>query len=383
MRKHLESLERELRNLLQGRDSATADLESLLVLGRSSWIGQVVALVESDYRVQNPLAEFELFRHGTAVYLMDAGPSSDSAARTILAVGRPQAPDDARETSYQVGYPLPDKLAGRDVDRGHFVAYTAGGLYGPNLFVQDRALNRGWSEEGRRFRKLEQMAASRAPHTLAITIPYYADETDVPSHLTMVVLDRFDIHIDHFRNRYDDPSALTVAEHLAGATDAQIGALGEEVVGLMVGEVLDGTVIAMGDAGMERNERRQDLDLLVALNGDLTAVEVKTRYLSRQSGRVTRAGNLPRPRMRRPTAPGGPRQLSQLYAIARLQDHLTPADVAGIDCQVWVVDLRLQVAQVFGVQDDGRLLPPESLPLDCQQFVQRAVERILKHRGHL
>jgi hypothetical protein len=36
----------------------------------------------------------------------------------------------------------------------------SGGEFGPNIFRQDRSLNRGWSQEGRRFRALEREAAA-------------------------------------------------------------------------------------------------------------------------------------------------------------------------------------------------------------------------------
>ena len=80
------------------------------------------------------------------------------------------------------GYPLPELHAKRKVDRGHFIPYTSGGLYGPNLFVQDRALNRGWSEQGKRFRALEREAAA-TPGTFYYGHLLYEDETAYPTEI--------------------------------------------------------------------------------------------------------------------------------------------------------------------------------------------------------
>ena len=41
-------------------------------------------------------------------------------------------------------------------DKGHFMSDAAGGGSDINLFVQRRDLNQGWSEEGKRYTKLEQ-----------------------------------------------------------------------------------------------------------------------------------------------------------------------------------------------------------------------------------
>jgi len=117
-------------------------------------------LVMHDYRRSPGAGQVQEFSHGPAVYLFAESSAHD--ARTVLAVGRPEVPADARDTTYQRGYPLPESVAGRDVDHGHFLPYSAGGLYGPNLYVQDRALNRGWSRDGRAYRRLERAAVSGA-----------------------------------------------------------------------------------------------------------------------------------------------------------------------------------------------------------------------------
>ena len=48
---------------------------------------------------------------------------------------------------------------GELVDPGQLIPHFSGGEFGPNIIRQDRALNRGWSEEGTRYRTLEREAA--------------------------------------------------------------------------------------------------------------------------------------------------------------------------------------------------------------------------------
>lgn len=65
-----------------------------------------------------------------------------------------------RDVSYQRGFPLAADPGSLPVDRGHLIPNLSGGEFGPNIFRQDRSLNRGWSQEGRRFRALEREAAA-------------------------------------------------------------------------------------------------------------------------------------------------------------------------------------------------------------------------------
>jgi len=82
---------------------------------------------------------------------------------------------------------------------------------------------------------------------------------------------------------------------------------------------------------VEREQCRQHLDLLVIVDGAPVAVEVKTRYTSARAGRLTRAGNLPRPRLRRAAREDGHRQGSQPYLAARVQGWID----TGNDMQAW------------------------------------------------
>lgn len=323
-------------------------------------------------------------RHGPATYLFAESPAHEP--KTLLAVGRPRPPDAQRDTAYQRGYPLADTYAGRPVDRGHFLPYSGGGLYGPNLYIQDRALNRGWSREGRQYRRLERLAVSSS-NALMWVRPIYIDESAVPAELDLGVALSDRSEIDTFRNRFDERAvdgqdALLIT--LAGATTSQIGALGEETAAVLLESRHDALIIHMGDAGLERENGCQHLDLIVAIDDVFIAYEVKTRYVSERAGRVTRAGNLVRPRLRRAATEGHHRQGSQGYVAARLGGwaDLTE-DFPGIELRVMAVDLVALLAQQFCVNDAGTRLTALGIPESCGEEARTALARIIEHRGYL
>lgn len=274
-------------------DLAAASLSIEGLIDQSEFARMLVDFVAANYRNEQVASDLVDFSHGPATYLFDKE-SRLRAERTILAFGHPETPSADRDTTYQRGFPLAERRGGRAVDRGHFIPYTAGGLFGPNLFAQDRALNRGWSREGRRYRALERAAVMQGARSLMFVHPHYSDDSDTPGFLTLGIVVGDHLEVDRFRNRYDqanhsqlDPFAI----ELMGATDGQIGALGEETAAVLL-EDLGVTIVSMGDAGLPRDEGRQDLDLLVIVDNSLVAVEVKTRYTSKSAGRLTRASNL-------------------------------------------------------------------------------------------
>jgi hypothetical protein len=72
--------------------------------------------------------------------------------------------------------PNPLSWSRAELDRGHFVAHTAGGGLDLNLFPQVSALNRGRSREGRLWRRMEDYAA-RHPGTPLFVRPVYGDSS--------------------------------------------------------------------------------------------------------------------------------------------------------------------------------------------------------------
>ena len=68
------------------------------------------------------------------------------------------------------------------VDKGHYLGHASGGELDINLFPHRRSLNRGWSEDGRRFRAMERFVAGN-PGALFFHRPVYDDETWIPATL--------------------------------------------------------------------------------------------------------------------------------------------------------------------------------------------------------
>ena len=98
----------------------------------------------------------------------------------------------------QRGFPMAVDL-GLPVDRGHLIRHLSGGRFGPNIFRQDRALNRGWSEQGKRYRALERAAAG-TPGALYFGHLLYVDDKAFPCRL------RF---LSYYRGQHSASSSLT------------------------------------------------------------------------------------------------------------------------------------------------------------------------------
>jgi hypothetical protein len=175
----------------------------------------------------------------------------------------------------------------------------------------------------------------------------------------------------------DDP----VAQALAVATSTQVGALGEETAAVLLEEVWEATIVAMGDAGMPRDGASQNLDLLAFVDGELIAYEVKTRYRSKRAGRVTRAGNLLRPRLNRARSEAAGRQGSQSYVGQRVDAFVDTGDgYGGIDVRVIAVDFVAMLAQQFAVNDAATRLTPLDEPVGCADAAAAALHRITEHQ---
>jgi hypothetical protein len=146
------------------------------------------------------LLEFE----DAATFLFDqaSGVGAVQADRTIAAWGFPQPGRRPRDAVYRRGFPSPAGRAERPLDKGHMVAHGAGGEFGPNIFPQDRALNRGWSAEGKRYRALEREIAA-TPEALFFCCLLYADGSDFPAAVELRLLRPSGLHVERFRNRFD------------------------------------------------------------------------------------------------------------------------------------------------------------------------------------
>jgi hypothetical protein len=100
-----------------------------------------------------------------------------------------------RDAGRMRGFPDPNVSAERilgakafSADKGHFLGHASGGELDINLFPQRRELNRGWSEEGKEFRRMERYVAQHLG-TFFYHRPIYDDETWVPRLLEYGVLE--------------------------------------------------------------------------------------------------------------------------------------------------------------------------------------------------
>jgi hypothetical protein len=96
--------------------------------------------------------------------------------------------------------PFPRLWSGAERDRGHFIAHAAGGGTDLNLFPQAAALNRGRSEEGRRWREIERYTEQH-PGTPLFVRPIYDSSSWTPAALDLAILTDTGLRAERFCNR--------------------------------------------------------------------------------------------------------------------------------------------------------------------------------------
>lgn len=158
--------------------------------------------VAKRYQSQRPVCSLVEFEQTGATYLFDLASSvgAEQEDRTVAAWAVTPSTIVKRDVSYQRGFPLPPDPDGTPVDRGHLIPHLSGGEFGPNIFRQHRGLNRGWSEQGKRFRALEREAA--APGAFYYGHLLYQDDTAYPGEIETGVLCESGLHVGRFRNRF-------------------------------------------------------------------------------------------------------------------------------------------------------------------------------------
>jgi hypothetical protein len=157
---------------------------------------------EDLYETRHGDCALHLFEQAGASYLFDLASSANlpQEDRTVAAVTLTPQAVDPRDTAYQRGFPMTPGGDYVPVDRGHLIPHLSGGKFGPNLFRQDRALNRGWSEQGKRYRALEREAA-RTPGTIYFGHLIYADDTAHPCEIELGLLRGDKLQVERFHNR--------------------------------------------------------------------------------------------------------------------------------------------------------------------------------------
>jgi hypothetical protein len=190
------------------------DYESLLAsLGQAPQTAEVGATLvnaaadryEAEHEGACALLEFEQIG---ARYWFDFASSAalPQEDRTIAAWAVTPPEVRRRDSNYQRGFHMtPDDES--PVDRGHLIPHLSGGTFGPNIFRQDRALNPGWSEQGKLYRALERAAAG-TPGALYFGHLLYVDDTAYPGQIEIaVLLPGETLQVEQFANRPDGLSA--------------------------------------------------------------------------------------------------------------------------------------------------------------------------------
>ena len=167
-------------------------------------VGALIEAWSAAYRASTPAANLYQFGPQPWTFLFDF--SSETGApqwdRTVAAWGLSTPGRRLRDQAYQRGYPSPNGRAERQLERGHMVPHQVGGDVGQNVFPQDRDLNRGWSEEGKRYRGLEREVGA-TPGTFFFCRLLYVDDTDFPTWVELGTLRAEVLHVERFRNRFD------------------------------------------------------------------------------------------------------------------------------------------------------------------------------------
>ncbi len=109
---------------------------------------------------------------------------SEAEARLVAVFGR-SAPRDRTRDDYRLRRWVGPTEAnfGKSWDKGHFIAHSIGGAVDRaevNVFVQRRHLNRGWSSEGIRYRKMEKYCRLH-PGTFCFNRPLYTNGSAKPT----------------------------------------------------------------------------------------------------------------------------------------------------------------------------------------------------------
>lgn len=156
-----------------------------------------------EYANRHSGAEISEINLDFAVFLFD-----HSAERVVLAYALSVEQLLKRDSSRIAGFPdvnasIQASEAGElfSADKGHFLGHASGGVLDINLFPHRRELNRGWSDEGKRFRSMERLVAEH-PRTFFYHRPIYDDDTWVPQLLEYgVLVNNTEWWIDTFKNK--------------------------------------------------------------------------------------------------------------------------------------------------------------------------------------
>ncbi|SIS41467.1 hypothetical protein [Insolitispirillum peregrinum] len=132
-----------------------------------------------------------------------AGGEASQEARVVGIFGLSCPPQDKRDANRMRGFLGPTaEVFGSSYDKGHFIAHSAGGdtLDSINWFPQERKLNRGWSDQGVRYREMETFCA-KTPGTFMMAHPIYDGTSACPALLDFGILRDGVLEVCQFDNR--------------------------------------------------------------------------------------------------------------------------------------------------------------------------------------
>ena len=136
------------------------------------------------------------FRHRTFEYICDiysqlektgSVPYDQTVADRVIGVFGTSARAQKERDPARWKLDLGEELEGTQRDDGHFMARSIGGGLDVNLFSQERQLNRGWSPQGKIYRRMERYCREQEG-TFCFSRPIYADASNVPRWLEFGVL---------------------------------------------------------------------------------------------------------------------------------------------------------------------------------------------------
>lgn len=164
--------------------------------------GALLEAAAAYYQAAHGTVALVEFEQSGAVYLFDHASSAEvqHVDRTVATWTLTPKWIGPRDTSYQRGFPMPGIGAERPHDRGHLIPHLSGGEFGPNIFRQDRALNRGWDESGKSYRALERGVAREAG-AFYFGHLIYTDHTDFPARVEIGVVHDGVLLVETFDNR--------------------------------------------------------------------------------------------------------------------------------------------------------------------------------------
>jgi hypothetical protein len=160
-----------------------------------------------DYVPSSPCSTAHYIDISTFTVIFDLGRQGDPGApqdgRVVGIFGCSSPPKDKRDAYRMRGYlGKTSEVFGEGFDKGHFIAHSAGGdaLDSINWFPQERKLNRGWSDQGVRYREMETYCA-KTPGTFMMARPIYHDTSARPALLEFGILRNRVLEVCLFDNR--------------------------------------------------------------------------------------------------------------------------------------------------------------------------------------